>query len=129
MVAATFVPEGPRPILYIVFAVAYVWGAYGVLFSVRKSALAIKAEPIFWTRLIWIPWLSALSSVATVVLGAAVGSPEITVFGSLIPLGLWLWAWLTLVQGMASFDRSCRATEAARGDSDSLPAFMSRVVR
>lgn len=125
VLAANFVPEGPRPILYIVFAIAYVWGAYGVLFSLRKSARAIKADPVFWSRLIWIPWLSGLASAATFTLGAAVGSPEIAVFGSLIPLGLWLWAWLTLVQGMASFDRSCRANEVARTDSDSLPAFMT----
>ncbi len=125
LVAATFVPAGPRPILYIVFAIAYVWGAYGVLFSLRKSARAIKAEPVFWTRLIWIPWLSALSSVATLLLSATTGDREIAVFGALVPFGLWLWGWSTICQGMASFDRSCRAVEVARGDSDSLPSFMT----
>ena len=125
LVAGNFVPEGPRPILQIVFAVAYIWGAYGVLFSLRKSARAIKADPVFWTRLIWLPWLSAALATATVVIGAAAGSPEIAVFGALVPLGLMLWAWLTLCQGMASFDRSCRSVEVGRGDTDGLPAFMN----
>lgn len=125
LVAGSFVPDGPRSIFQIVFAVAYVCGAYGVLFSLRKSARAIKADPVFWTRLIWLPWLSAALATATVVAGAATGSPEIAVFGALIPFGLMLWAWLTLCTGMASFDRSCRSVEVGRGDTDGLPAFMT----
>jgi len=131
LVAATVVAEGPRTILYIVFAVAYVWGAYGVLFSLRKSARAIKAEPALWTRLICIPWLSALSLFGSFMLAANTGSREIAVFGALVPLGLWLWAWLTICQAMASFDHACRAVEASLGDADGLPSFMTghRAVR
>ena len=125
LVAGRFVPAGPQSALQIVFAVAYVWGAYGVLFSLRKSARAMKADPVFWTRLIWLPWLSAALATATVVIGAAVGSPEIAVFGALVPFGLMLWAWLTLCKGMASFDRSCRSAEVGCGDVDGLPAFMT----
>lgn len=125
LVAGNFVPAGPQSALRIVFAVAYVWGAYGVLFSLRKSARAMKADPVFWTRLIWLPWLSAALATATVMIGAAAGRPEIAVFGALVPFGLMLWAWLTLCKGMASFDRSCRSVEVGRGDIDGLPAFMA----
>ena len=125
LVAGRFVPAGPQSALQIVVAVAYVWGAYGVLFSLRKSARALEADPVFWTRLIWLPWLSAALATATVVIGAAAGSPEIAVFGALVPFGLMLWAWLTLCKGMASFDWSCRSAEVGCGDIDGLPAFMT----
>jgi hypothetical protein len=131
LLGSNFVPERPRPVMFIVFAVAYVWGAYGVLFSLRKSARAIKADDAYWTRLIWIPWISGLVTAVVFTAASELGSAEIAVFGLLIPLGLSMWSWLTLCQGMASFDRSCRAVEIGRGDTDSLPAFMmgSRGVR
>lgn len=125
LLAASVVPEGPRPILYIVFAGAYVWGAYGVLFSLRKSARAIKAEPALWTRLICIPWLSGLSLFGSFMLAGVTGRREIAVFGALVPFGLWLWAWLTVCQAMASFDQACRAVDVPRGDSDVLPSFLT----
>ncbi len=123
LLGSNFVPEGPRPMMFIMFALAYVWGAYGVLFSLRKSARAIKADDVYWTRLIWIPWLAGLVTAVVLIAASEMGSAEIAVFGLLVPLGLAMWSWLTLCQGMASFDRSCRAIEVAR-DSDSLPAFM-----
>ena len=123
LLGSNFVPAAPRPVMFIVFAVAYVWGAYGVLFSLRKSARAIKADDAAWTRLIWIPWLSGLVTGVVFVAASELGSAEIAVFGLLVPLGLLMWSWMTLCQGMVAFDRSCRAIEVAR-DSDNLPAFM-----
>ena len=124
LLGSSFVPKGLRPIMLIVSVVAYVWGAYGVLFSLRKSARAIKADESYWTRLMVIPWLCGLVTVAVLVAASERDSAEIAVFGLLVPLGLSMWGWLTLCQGMASFDRSCRATEVVRSDAESLPSFM-----
>ena len=124
LLGATFMPQGPRPVMFIVFAVAYVWSAYGALFSLRKSANAIKADDVYWTRLIWIPWFSGVVVVAVLVASSKLGSAEIAVFGLLVPLGILMWSWSTLCQGMASFDRSCRVAHVARGDATGLPPFM-----
>ena len=131
LVAAGFVPSGPRSILYGASAVAYSCGAYGVLLGLRTSARAIKADTVVWSRLIWIPPLSALSLFGAIKLADAVGSKAIAVFGSLVPFGLLLWAWLTICRAMAEFDQACRTSEVSGGDSTGLPAFMTgnRVAR
>lgn len=125
LVAANFAPPGPQALLQFIFVVAYVWGAYGVLFGLRKSARAIKAAPQPWTRLLWLPRLGWGVAVMFVAIGAATGSTVISVFGALLPFGVFAWTWVTLCTAMAVFDRSCRAVEVARGDMPTLPAFMT----
>ena len=125
LLGSNLVPEERRPIMLMVFAVAYGWGAYGALLGLRKSARAIKADPVYWSRLIWTPWVCGLVSVAVLKVASELGRPEIAVFGLLVPLGLLMWTWLTLCQGMASFDRACRTTEVARSETDGLPVFMT----
>lgn len=131
LLGSNFVPAERRPIMFIVFAVAYVGGAYVALLGLRKSARAIKADDLNWSRLIWIPWVAGLVSVVVFKVAGELGRPDIVVYGLLVPLGLVMWGWLTLCDEMASFDRSCRTVEIARGDAGGLPVFMTgtRAVR
>lgn len=117
--------EGLRLMLGLFAFLGYVTASYGVLFSVRKSAIAIKGETRYWNRLLWLPVVSWLSSAVLLGIATATQAPVVAVLGLLLPFALMIWAWVTLCMGMASFDRSCRAHEVARDMNTALPAFMS----
>ncbi|MGB8858960.1 MAG: hypothetical protein WCC60_06880 [Ilumatobacteraceae bacterium] len=114
--------------LDVVGVVAWVISCYGVLFSVRSSARAIKAEPRHWTTLIWLPWVSALLSSGLLIVGRMAQSVPVVVVALLVPSGLWLWGWATLCLGMAEFDRACRASDAGTSDPTALPAFLMSAI-
>jgi len=107
--------------LVIVSVVAYVWAVWGVLFSVRKSARALKADDRQWTRLIWLPVIAVAATFVLFVFALALG--PIALVAGLLPIGLYIYAWFTLCSAMASFDRGVRACDVPR-DTESLPAFM-----
>ncbi len=107
-----------------VAALAYFMAAYGVLFSVRKSALAVKGETRHWNRLLWLPWLSMLLSVVLYSLAIATASGPIALLAFIAPTMLGIWGWANWCMGMASFDRACRGYQVARDMNTDMPAFM-----
>lgn len=107
-----------------VAVLAYFMAAYGVLFSVRKSALAVKGETRHWNRLLWLPWLSMLLSVVLYSVAIATESAPVAVLAMLTPSMLSIWGWANWCMGMASFDRACRGYQVARDMNTDMPAFM-----
>lgn len=117
--------EGLRLLLGLFAFLGYVTAAYGVLFSVRKSAIAIRGEARHWTRLLWLPWAAAVSSLVLLGIATATQAAVVAVVGVLLPLAIAIWAWVTFCMGMASFDRACRAHEVPRDLNTDLPAFLT----